>query len=85
MRVIEAFEAILAILENRQHLAPPDWEGCSLEHLRSMLSRMQEAESGHAFSEGKRNRWLGYIQGVAVASGIMTLNECKDLNRSFIE
>jgi hypothetical protein len=33
------------------------------------------------WSEGKLNRWLGYIQGVAEHSGALTLEELKQINK----
>jgi len=32
-------------------------------------------------SEDKLNRWLGYVQGVAVARGWLSLEDCKCINR----
>lgn len=47
-------------------------------HLSYMIDRMTHQEK--EFSEGKRNRWLGYIQGVLVALEVATLDEMKHIN-----
>jgi hypothetical protein len=52
-------------------------EGTNFGHLRWMVQEM----SAPGFSENKAMRWLGYIQGVVVASGEATLEEMKDLSR----
>lgn len=51
----------------------------SLMHLVSMSARMMEG----GMSDAKLGRWLGYAQGVLVARGLLTLEECKEINRSF--
>lgn len=57
-------------------------EPSSLKHLRSMYDRVADSISSEtAFSTGKMNRWLGFMQGVLVSCGIATLNEVKDVNR----
>lgn len=54
----------------------------SFGHLIEMLCRVNKAiAEGEPFSEGKVNRWLGYMQGVLVARGILTLDECKQINK----
>ena len=51
----------------------------SLMHLVSMSARMMEG----GMSDAKLGRWLGYAQGVLVTRGLLTLEECKEINRSF--
>lgn len=46
-------------------------------HLVSMYERASTGE----FSEGKLGRWLGYMQGVLIANGCITLDEAKALNK----
>lgn len=55
---------------------PTSIEAATLPHLRSMAERMNGT-----FSYGKLCRWLGYAQGVLVARGILTLEECKQINK----
>lgn len=55
----------------------PDSGYCCQDHLFSMLSRMRSFEE-----DGKFNRWLGYIQGVLVATNNGTVEQFKDMNRS---
>lgn len=47
----------------------------SLHHLAEMRNKMD-----FSMSKGKLGRWLGYIQGVAVANGWLTLDQCKRIN-----
>lgn len=54
-------------------------ENTSIGHLRSMYARIMEGQQ--PFSEAKLGRWLGYAQGVLVAQGVLTLDECKKINR----
>lgn len=52
----------------------------SIAHLLDMYERMRPA-GPNAFSEGKMNRWLGYIQGVLVTRGLISLDQAKDCSR----
>lgn len=47
------------------------------EHLRSMYVRASAPD----FSLGKANRWLGYMQGVMVAMGVLDLDDVKDISK----
>jgi len=58
---------------------PINGEDCSKAHLIYMIKEMGKGE----MSEGKVNRWLGYIQGVMVATGNMTLEEVKTHNKEW--
>lgn len=48
---------------------------CSWVHFLHMLDEM---EAGQDY--GKACRWIGYIQGVAVARGYVSLDEAKEIN-----
>ncbi len=54
----------------------PAAEEASFAHLANTRERMDRLAS-----EAKMNRWLGYAQGVVVASGCATLEEMKEINR----
>jgi len=54
-----------------------DPEGKTLNHLKWMINEMKTKE----FSQGKFNRWLGYIQGVLVMKNITSLNIERERNR----
>lgn len=41
-----------------------------------MLERIEEGEA----SEGKVNRWLGFIQGVLWSAGLFTIDEMREHN-----
>jgi hypothetical protein len=80
----EAFQDTLQICENRW--PSPMFGETSIEHMRDMLRRIDantDPTTPEGFSEAKLGRWLGYLQGVAVALGAMTLEECKDINRKW--
>lgn len=76
MNVFDAAKDTVALIaEGRKMIRGPICEASSLRHMESMVARMSPE-----MSEGKRNRWLGYIQGVAVANGWLTLDDCKAIN-----
>lgn len=54
-------------------------------HLVDMLQRVEEAEdAGTPFSEGKKGRWLGWIQAAVVANGFgPSLNDMKEINKKW--
>lgn len=54
-----------------------DPEGKTRNHLKWMINEMKTKE----FSQGKFNRWLGYIQGVMVVQGLTSLNKERERNR----
>lgn len=51
-----------------------------LDHLENMFRKVTSVE-GQDFSEGKLNRWLGWMQAACCAAGALTLEQAKDLNR----
>src|SRR5262245_45457327 len=60
-----------------------DVRPCSKAHFSDMHSEMiigQMHSELPRMSEGKMNRWLGWLQGVACARGILTLDEVKEIN-----
>lgn len=55
----------------------------SFGHCASMVRTMEKGiskESGEPFSEGKLNRWLGWIQACCVCNTNVTLEEMKQIN-----
>lgn len=54
-------------------------EGCNYSHLADMYSRI--VAEPQLYSEGKLNRWLGWIQGVVVATDFGTLEQMKEINK----
>lgn len=77
MNTLGAFKEIVKITKANARKLPTAGP-CSAFHIEAMGKCINDA-----FSEGKRNRWLGYVQGVLVARGIMTLDEIKELNRKY--
>lgn len=53
----------------------------SYAHALDMLTRVEQNPS--SFSEGKLGRWLGWVQCAATASGALTLDDCKQLNKGW--
>lgn len=55
------------------------------EHLEEMVVQMEADANpqGGAFSEGKLGRWLGWIQCAGTAIGVLTLEECKAINKKW--
>lgn len=52
-------------------------DGINFNHLLEMEHNAKKGE----YSEAKLGRHLGWMQGVLCATGYMTLNEAKELNR----
>jgi hypothetical protein len=77
---LQAFRDTLALVDER------DMAYCEFEtpevnysHLQDMLQRIENDPS--QFSEAKLGRWLGYVQGVIVATDYGTLEEMKQINK----
>lgn len=81
MHVLNAMQDTLTCAERHGYdlSTTTPYEGTSFTHMVSMVSRARDAAP--PFSEGKINRWLGYMQGVLVASGHADLDEVKEINR----
>ncbi len=52
---------------------PPDASETGASHLLWMLREIQHDWNG--MSETKRHRWLGYVQGVMVMKGLITVED----------
>ncbi len=84
MKTLEAMRATLELAKERDFdMIGFEEEGVDFDHLKSMVDRAEDPAS--EFSEGKINRWLGYMQGVLVATSTCTLEEVKELNRRFAD
>lgn len=93
--IFYAFDECLKLAIKRTKPGTEDYQGdlddegpCSLDHLVSMLSRMRTALILPAFRlpeeamyTDEMNRWLGYLQGVLVSHGIISLENAKEINR----
>ena len=60
----------------------PKVPDASRAHLEYMLQKMAGSLFDDGFDSDKLNRWLGYIQGVGVCSGLITLEEEKEINKT---
>lgn len=85
MDVHGAFAVTLQVLVNhrdaRDKLGRDPADPCSLTHLGVMRLQMVN----ETMSEGKLNRWLGYLQGVAVARGLLSLDDVKAINKEYAD
>ena len=54
---------------------------CGKPHLVYMI---EQISTNKDFSAGKKNRWLGFIQGALVALNVCTLEEMKETNKNHI-
>ena len=78
MNQLGAFDATIALAEERGMPEQHQFPSLSLEHLRDMRRRVHDDMSG-----SKLGRWLGWAQCAVVASGHATLDEMKQINLSF--
>ena len=82
-RVQAILDRYKGVLEARGNTIVPESEAKpdrdprerKLDHCLSMISRINDK-----FSEGKTNRWLGWIQGVLFCEGIYTIDEERQHN-----
>lgn len=51
-----------------------------LDHVLWMVCHLLDSDEAKDYSDAKRNRWLGWIQGVLWAEGIYTVEEQKQHN-----
>lgn len=78
MRMLDGMAATLQLVEDKGFPPGLDKSGsCSLEHLTEMHGKMVDKD----FSDAKMGRWLGWAQGMLCGRGILTLEECKEINR----
>lgn len=84
MRAVEAMEETMRLAKERGYdTVEMKIPNTDYAHLMSMLERMQAGQKDGSFSEAKLSRWLGYAQGVLVANDVLSLNELKEINKSF--
>ena len=76
MKVRAAMDETMRLALPGQHLAPTTGP-LSMKHLMDMHVRAQSPE----MSEGKLNRWLGWMQAAVVSWGDLTLDDMKEINR----
>lgn len=64
-------------------MAEGDTGPLSMGHVYAMEQAVFDADlAGKPFSPGKLNRWLGWMQAVCCMWEVLTLDECKEINRS---
>ncbi len=79
MNQLHAMRDTIDLVSKRGYPPGLDQEGdISMSHIAEMYVKMSQGE----FSDAKMGRWLGWAQGVLCARGILTLEECKEINRS---
>ena len=81
MDQLSAMRDTLTQARGRGYASQAHREEASFKHLSYMLGKAtMEPEN---FSETKLGQWLGYMQGVLVANGCLTLEECKEINERY--
>lgn len=86
MNQIEAFRETLNAVGDKW--PETDNEASSLQHMYSMLARMEansDPTAPDGFSEAKKGRWLGWMQGCAFCLGLISLEECKQINKKWAD
>lgn len=81
LRAHAAFKKTLDLVEVRMELLGKDRLG---EHDWLTLSHFEEMEKAlgrMTFDSHKANRWLGWLQGVGMAAGLLTGAECSQINK----
>lgn len=75
-----------ASADEKMHIASLD-SSLHPEHLSDMLAQMENNANpqGGEFSEGKLNRWLGWMQAAGVALGALSLEDCKGISKKWAE
>lgn len=77
MDTVRAMHETISLMKTR--VSPGRWDvgpdGCTPRHIEEMIDRVAEASSD------KKSRWLGWMQGVCAAQGLITLEEAKEINR----
>ena len=86
MNTLKAVDKTIFMMEERVKSNFYAWptglgEGLSLSHIRKIAQEMRT----DMFSYGKRCRWLGWIQCACCVAGVLTLTECKAINRECSE
>lgn len=62
--------------------AAEDWVGPDKAGRTHLLWMLDELESRHEQSLTKKHRWLGFIQGVMIANGLMAVDDERDRTRA---
>jgi len=55
------------------------------EHLRHLIDMSAKINSDYTMSDGKLNRWLGWMQGVLCVCTDATLGEMKEINKKYAD
>jgi hypothetical protein len=82
MRIREAITATMMLSDSRVHLSAAqknNYYDPSIGH--EHVAQMYRTVLHNEMSEGKLNRWLGWVQASICSWGIATLDEMKEINR----
>jgi hypothetical protein len=77
--IYNRYDSILEKLESNINCETEP--GTSYAHLRWMLNELKMLK----FPKGKANRWLGFIQGIMIERGLLTVQEERDFTRPFFK
>lgn len=86
MNMLRAMQKTLHIAyDNRHQLPGVTGDGVSYAHLAGMYARATYLHPMGEMSPAKLGRWLGWMQGVMCAKGVLTLDEAKAINKEHAE
>lgn len=79
--LIQLFERYKAILSTSCLMDLPEYDKCSKAHLMNLCDVAIAGIKDGSMHYGKLCRWLGFIQGVMIASGLITVDGERDFTR----
>jgi len=79
--LIPLFERYQLILSRSCQFDLPIHDKCSRDHLVNLCDVAIKGIREETMHYGKLCRWLGFMQGVMVASGLITVDEERDFTR----
>lgn len=79
--LIPLFERYKAILSSSCLMDLPEYDKCTKVHLMNLCDVAIQNINDQTMHYGKLCRWLGFIQGVMCASGLITVEEERDFTR----
>ena len=79
--LIPLFERYKAILSSSCLMDLPEYDKCTRVHLMNLCDVAISAINNQEMHYGKLCRWLGFIQGVMCASGLISVDGERDFTR----
>jgi hypothetical protein len=79
--LIPLFERYKNILDASSTLDLPEQDKCGKIHLMNLCNEAVAGINEQTMAYGKLCRWLGFIQGVMITSGLITVDGERDFTR----